>query len=190
MELAERTDEQLIAQAARESSDGLAFAELLARHEARVWRICYRLLGNEADATDAAQEVFVRLFFQRDRFAGRAQFTTWLHGIAVRTCLSMARAHGRRQRRERGIAESAARQQAGDANRKPAGPTADVAIDLETMLATLGPKDRALMVMKYAEGHTFEELAEMFEMTVSACKMRVARCKERLHERFAGEESG
>ena len=56
------TDEQLAAEAAREGSAGPAFVELLKRYQDRVWRICYRLLGNEHDAHDAAQEVFVRLF--------------------------------------------------------------------------------------------------------------------------------
>lgn len=190
MELAEQTDEQLIALAARESSDGPAFAQLVMRHEQRVWRICYRLLGDEHDAADAAQEVFVRLFFQRDRFAGRSRFTTWLHGIAVRTCLGMARAQRRRRRRESVVAECAANQQAADIRRRASGSGgADAAIDVDTILARLGPRDRAMMVMKYGEGHTFEELAEMFDMTASACKMRVSRAKQKLQQHFGDESS-
>jgi RNA polymerase sigma-70 factor (ECF subfamily) len=190
VELAEQTDEQLIALAARESSDGPAFAQLVMRHEQRVWRICYRLLGDEHDAADAAQEVFVRLFFQRDRFAGRSRFTTWLHGIAVRTCLGMARAQRRRRRRESVVAECAANQQAADIRRRASGSGgADAAIDVDTILARLGPRDRAMMVMKYGEGHTFEELAEMFDMTASACKMRVSRAKQKLQQHFGDESS-
>ena len=181
MELTEQTDEQLIALAARESSDGPAFAALVARHEQRVWRVCYRLLGDEHLAADAAQEVFVRLFFGRDRFAGRSRFTTWLHGIAVRTCLSISRSRTRRQRREGVVAAYKADRQY--TNEK------DASIDIETMLATLGPKDRAMMVMKYGEGHTFEELAEMFEMSKSACKMRVIRAKRKLEKQFGDDES-
>jgi RNA polymerase sigma-70 factor (ECF subfamily) len=190
VELAEQTDEQLIALAARESSDGPAFAQLVMRHEQRVWRICYRLLGDEHDAADAAQEVFVRLFFQRDRFAGRSRFTTWLHGIAVRTCLGMARAQRRRRRRESVVAECAANQQAADIRRRASGSGgADAAIDVDTILARLGPRDRAMMVMKYGVGHTFEELAEMFDMTASACKMRVSRAKQKLQQHFGDESS-
>ena len=86
------TDEQLAAEAARESSDGPAFVALVDRFRQRVWRICYRLLGNEQDSSDAAQEVFVRLFFEREKFEGRSKYSTWVHAIAVRTCLSLAAA--------------------------------------------------------------------------------------------------
>ena len=76
MEIAERSDEQLAAEAAREGSDGPAFVALVDRFRQRVWRICYRLLGNEQDANDAAQEVFVRLFTNRAKFAGRSKYGT------------------------------------------------------------------------------------------------------------------
>ena len=100
LEVTEQTDEQLAAEAAREGSDGPAFVALVERFRQRVWRICYRLLGNEQDANDAAQEVFVRLFLNRTKFAGRSKYATWVHAIAVRTCLTIRRGRGRRQRHE------------------------------------------------------------------------------------------
>jgi RNA polymerase sigma-70 factor (ECF subfamily) len=172
-----RSDEELAAEAAREGSDGPAFAELVRRHRDRVWRICYRLLGNEHDASDAAQEVFVRLFFRRGDFAGRSKYTTWLHGVAVRTCLAARRARSRRERRV-GLADVAS--VAGGAAENPEG----IALDLDTMLDTLDDEDRAILILKYSEGYEYEELAEMFDLTPSACKMRVSRAREKLKERF------
>ena len=84
LDVLQQTDEALAAEAAREGSDGPAFVALVERFRQRVWRICYRLLGNEADAHDAAQEVFVRLFLHRTRFDGRSKYATWVHAIAVR----------------------------------------------------------------------------------------------------------
>ncbi len=55
------------------------------------------------------------------------------------------------------------------------------------MLETLPEEDRALLILKHAEGHSYEELAEVFEISVSACKMRVSRAKEKLHAKF-GEQ--
>ena len=85
----------------REGSDGPAFVALVERFRPRVWRICFRLMGNEQDANDAAQEVFVRLFLNRTKFAGHIAYATWVHAIAVRTCLALRRGRGRRLRRER-----------------------------------------------------------------------------------------
>ena len=96
----ELTDEQLAAAAAREGSDGPAFVALVERFRQRVWQICFRLLGNEHDANDAAQEVFVRLFLNRTKFEGRSKYSTWVHGVAVRTCLTIRRGRGRRQKHE------------------------------------------------------------------------------------------
>lgn len=180
LELSERTDEQLAAEAAREGSDGPAFGELLHRQREPVWRICYRLMGNEHDAADAAQEVFVRLFFHREKFAGRSKYATWAHSVAVRTCLALRRSRGRRQRR---VGEASDEM----IEREPAHESASAAadqLDLAQMLDTLDEDDRALLVLKYAENYSHEELAEMFEISVSACKMRISRARERLKERF------
>src|SRR6187549_196665 len=78
LSLDEATDEQLAALAAREGSDGPAFAAIVARYDRRVWSICFRLLGNESDAHDAAQEVFVKLFLQREKFRGESKYSTWV----------------------------------------------------------------------------------------------------------------
>jgi RNA polymerase sigma-70 factor (ECF subfamily) len=175
------SDEQLAADAAREGSDGPAFKALVERHRERVWRICFRLLGNEHDAHDAAQEVFVRLFLQRARFSGKSKYTTWVHAIAVRTCLTIRRARGRRHRHEAAAGVAQSEHVRGEAD-------ASVGLDLARMLETLDEEDRALMILKYAEDYSYEELAEIFELSASACKMRVSRAKERLQKQF-GEQA-
>jgi RNA polymerase sigma-70 factor (ECF subfamily) len=181
--ITERSDEQLAAEAAREGSDGLAFSALVERFQDRVWRVCYRLMGNAEDAHDAAQEVFVRLFLQRAKFEGRSKYSTWVHGIALRTCLMLRRSRGRRRRYET---------QAVDESRRLRSPQsqAEATLDVNQMLEVLDDEDRALLILKYAEGHSHDELAEMFELSVSACKMRIARARERLQQRFPDHSFG
>lgn len=183
-DVAAASDEELAALAAREGSDGVAFTALVERFRERVWRVCWRLMGNEHDAQDAAQEVFVRLFFDRGKFAGRSRYSTWLHGVALRTCLTLRRSRSRRRRRE--TPESAA----GDADSRPvqahadsratAAQTVDAAHDVARLLDGLDEEDRALVLMKFAEGHEYDELAEMFGTSAGALRMRVARIRERL----------
>ncbi len=177
------TDEELAAEAAREGSNGPAFMELLDRHRQRVWRICFRLMGNDHDAGDAAQEVFVTLFLKRAQFAGRSKYTTWMHGIAVRTCLTMRRGRGRRQKRETTTTDSPIHEQA----TSDATTSVSQSLDLMRMLEILDEEDRAMVILKHAEGYSFEELGNIFERSTSACKMRVSRALEKLRDRFPEE---
>jgi RNA polymerase sigma-70 factor (ECF subfamily) len=185
LEVTERTDEQLAAEAAREGSDGPAFVALVERFRQRVWRICYRLLGNEQDANDAAQEVFVRLFLNRTRFAGRSKYGTWVHAIAVRTCLTIRRGRGRRQRHE----DTASDEQWERQQPTRHEPASGLTLDLMKMLEILDEEDRAMLILKYAEGHDYEELAAIFELSISACKMRLSRAREKLQQRFPDQTS-
>ena len=178
MDTSNYTDEQLAAEAAREGSDGPAFRCLMERFRQPVWRICYRLMGNEADAADAAQEVFVRLFLSRKKFEARSKYSTWLHGIAIRTCLTLRRSRGRRQKHEIVDQEILSqRDHAKDADEA-------LPMDLLTMLDILSDKDRAMLILKYAESYNYEELAELFNLSVSGCKMRVSRARQQIQKAF------
>jgi RNA polymerase sigma-70 factor (ECF subfamily) len=178
------TDEQLAAAAAREDSDGPAFVALLDRFQQPVWRTCFRLMSDEHEAEDAAQEVFVRLFMQRKSFRGDSKYATWVYAIAVRTCLAMRRQRGRRQRREAARGGEEARRRDEATGTSPA----DASLDLDRMLETLDEDGRALLIMKYAEERSYDELAEVFGLSVSACKMRISRARDKLKQQFPEHE--
>ena len=171
-------DEQLAAQAARDGSDGAAFTALMDRYREKVWRVCWRLMGGQHDAEDAAQEVFVRLFFERGKFAGRSTYSTWLHGVAIRTCLMLRRSRSRRQRRE---GPGGDEQIATHADTQASGSNAvDASHDIHKLLEGLDEEDRALVLMRFGESHDYEQLAEMFGTTAGACRMRISRIREKL----------
>lgn len=171
----ETSDAELLAALRREQSGGPAFEQLVQRYQPLVWRVCYRLLGSEHDASDAAQEVFVTLFLKRQEAARTAPLPAWLRGVALRTCLAQRRGFARRRRRETVVARPEYAAQAA---------TTEQSLELEQMLATLDEEDRALVILKYAEQYTHAELAEMFGLSESACKMRISRALEKLRGRF------
>ncbi len=181
------SDEELAAQAVREGSDGTAFTSLVERFRTKVWRVCWRLMGNEHDAQDAAQEVFVRLFFERGKFQGRSSYSTWLHAVAIRTCLTLRRTRTRRRRREDSAEEDQIENVSDGASEKNARSTG--VIDTEKLLDDLDEEDRALVLMRFAENHDYEVLAEMFDMTAGACRMRISRLRERLAAKAAKQFS-
>jgi DNA-directed RNA polymerase specialized sigma24 family protein len=57
------------------------------------------------------------------------------------------------------------------------------------MLEVLSEEDRAMLIMKHAEAHSYDDLAEMFDMSVSACKMRISRARARLRELYPDQVS-
>ena len=63
-------------------------------------------------------------------------------------------------------------------------PTEGLSLDLMQMMEILDEEDRGFVIMKYAENYSHEELAEMFGLSVSACKMRLSRAKEKIQARF------
>ena len=71
------------------------FDALYHKYERRVYRQCYRMLGNPDDAEDMTQEVFLQLFRKAHTFRGEANFSTWLHRLTVNTVLMQLRRHRR-----------------------------------------------------------------------------------------------
>src|SRR3954453_4334429 len=71
--------------------DSNAFRVLVERHSRSVFRLAFRMTGNEQDAEDAVQETFLRAYKQLHRFDGRAAFGTWLYRIAANCSLDLIR---------------------------------------------------------------------------------------------------
>ena len=94
------------------------------------------------------------------------------------------RSRGRRLRRE-GTPTGADLDQQPTLRQAPAPGTK---LDLVQMLDVLDEEDRAMVLLKYAEGYEYDELAAIFELSVSACKMRVSRAREKIQERYGGGE--
>jgi RNA polymerase sigma-70 factor (ECF subfamily) len=91
---AETSDEALAARAA--AGDEPAFEALVARYQARVYRLACRLTGNDGDAPDALQETFLQVYRNLASFRGDSRFSTWLYRIATNAALMQRRARTRR----------------------------------------------------------------------------------------------
>src|SRR5262245_16784575 len=92
-----RMDEAAAVARAR-AGDDEAFRHLVARHSAALFRLAYRMTGNEHDAEDVVQDALLKAYRSLDRFEDRAQVGSWLYRIATNCALDLLRA---RQRRER-----------------------------------------------------------------------------------------
>ena len=163
-----------------------AFAILLGRHRDSYTRFALRMLGNREDADDALQSAFVRAYRNLAKCQDPARFGAWLYQIAVNECRTFATRHARRELRlvrDDGVMERAL---AGGLDEPTGLDAAGTREEIDRALARLDPAQREAFVLKYVEELSYEEMAELTGVGVSALKMRAKRGCERLRELLEG----
>jgi RNA polymerase sigma factor (sigma-70 family) len=173
------TDRQLLDRFVAHGDQG-AFADLVARHGACVWAVCRRVLGQEQDAEDAFQAVFLILGRRARAIRKRESVGSWLHGVALRTALKVRRATARRQARERHAAGAAP---------EPPPPDQAAARELQRLLdeevARLAEKYRTPFVLCCLEGRTRVEAARELGWSEGTVSSRLAQARALLQRRLA-----
>jgi RNA polymerase sigma-70 factor (ECF subfamily) len=156
------------------AGDGGAFATLVERHQARVFNVCLRVLGNVEDAADATQDAFLTTYRKLDQFRGEAAFTTWLHRVAVNACYDILRKK-RRQPLLRSVpVEDGPEPELGP----PAADHADeVAGTTDAAAAlTLVPEEfRVALVLADIQDLAYDQIARILDIPVGTVKSRVHR---------------
>jgi RNA polymerase sigma-70 factor (ECF subfamily) len=168
------TDAELVVRT--RAGDPDAFGTLVSRYYDACWRFAYHMLGERADAEDVVQEAFLRAYLAIGRYDERDQFRGWLFRILTNQCRNALTSRGRRTRRF--VQDDLAIQLAPAPLGALAAGVEDAA--LLRALAQLDPLQREAVLLKYAEGLEYGEMAAMTGAGESALKMRVKRGSERL----------
>jgi RNA polymerase sigma-70 factor, ECF subfamily len=161
-------DPVLIAKA--QSGDRVALDRLLRDHYDRLFAVCRRMAGNDADAADATQEALLAIVRGLPRFDGRSSFRTWSYRVAVNACLDELR---RRKRRPTVGLPDLERLDHPD---RGAGPD-DVAdrLVLDAALASLPDDFRAAVVLRDVADLDYAEIAEVLQIPAGTVRSRIAR---------------
>jgi len=182
----DRTDPELIERYL--AGDAAAFSTLVRRHEKRVYNLCYRMLGREEDARDAAQDAFITALRKLSSFRGEAQFTTWLHRVTVNACYDVLR----RKRREPMLEPS--REEDAPEPPGPASPdhadSAVAAVDVQRALMRVPQEFRAVLVMHDVHDLAYEDIAESLGIPVGTVKSRLHRGRVALAGELGESERG
>jgi RNA polymerase sigma-70 factor (ECF subfamily) len=159
------------------------FAAIVDAYQTPVFNLAYRMTGSYGDAEDLAQETFVRAFEQLARYDPGRKFFTWLYTIA----LNLIRSHLRRRSRAAAGVERAPTQGADRRSDPEALLMEEEALrDLTRALLRLPRRHMELIVLRFYQGLSFDDIAEIEGMSVSAAKMRVYRGLERLRGLMGG----
>lgn len=155
------------------------FRVLAERHHKAVFRLAYRMTGNQHDAEDVVQECFLRAFKQLSKFDGRSAFGTWLHRIAANCAIDLIRA-----RKKRDIQQGTEWNPEITASNDPSPERLTGSVEIRRMLAPalaqLTDMERAAFVMRHYEGLGIEDIGTTLGVQPNAAKHTVFRAVQKL----------
>ncbi len=160
-----------------------AFEALYTRYKDRVFNVAYRITGNVADAMDVAQEAFGLVFRKISGFRFESKFSSWLYRLVVNISIDQKRRNGQTVARSR-LARNGHDLGGADAEdiedcRVPPPEeglsTVELGVAVQTAIQCLSPKLRAIVVLRYLQDLSYEELAETLEISMGTVKSRLAR---------------
>lgn len=166
-----------------QDGDAQAFSQLVEVYQAPVYNLCARMLGDPVEAEDAAQETFLKAFRGLRRYDPARPFATWLLSIASHHCID-------RIRRRRIVPLSIETLLPSQEHPDPTpGPEEMVALmeqrqRITEVSGSLGPQDRAAIVLHYWYDLSYEEIADTLDLTVSAVKSRMLRARRELARKW------
>jgi RNA polymerase sigma-70 factor (ECF subfamily) len=168
------------------AGDEDAFRALVERHSRGVFRLAFRMTGNEHDAEDVVQEAFLKAYRRLDQFESRAQFGSWLYRIAANCALDLLRVRARREEAPLDAPDpqtAPAWEPAGDAP----GPErlvfgAEVRHRVARTMSRLTPLERSAFVLRHHEGMSIAEIGGALGLDNNATKHSIFRAVRKMRE--------
>ncbi len=156
-----------------------AFERLYEMHGARMKSVAANLLGSLADAEDAVQDCFLKVYRGAGSFRGASRLSTWIYRVLVNTCYDMLRKRGRRPLEARTEAAT-------DSGREPVTPASDhpLRLSLEACVKDLDPRRRAAFLLFEVEGFTHREVGDILGVPEGTSKTLLFEARRDLQRRL------
>jgi RNA polymerase sigma-70 factor (ECF subfamily) len=177
------TDADAVAQVRAGNPD--AFRVLVERHSRSIFRLAFRMTGNEQDAEDAVQETFLRAFKQLKNFDGRSSFSTWIYRVCANCTIDSMRVRKKHeQKRVRELEDSETDLLSQQPSKAPSTEQLTYSREITSMLGPaleeLSVMERTAFVMRHYEGLGIEEIGQILEVQPNAAKHSVFRAVQKL----------
>ena len=157
-----------------------AFEELYRRHIDKVYGLCVRMTGNQAEAEDCAQEAFIQAWSKLDKFRGDSAFGTWMHRVAVNSVLGRIRKSKREHDRIQAVSDVAPPPES-------IGDTSGLR-DLEEAVNKLPSGARHVFVLHAVYGYSHQEAGNMLGIATGTSKAQLHRAKRLLQQQLNTEQ--
>jgi RNA polymerase sigma-70 factor (ECF subfamily) len=168
------------------AGDREAFRVLVEKHSRNVFQLAFRMTRSEEDAEDVVQETFLKAYRNLHRFAGRSEFSTWVHSIAAHCALDLLRRRAPRHERTRPLeAEAMDAAVSNDATPERAAFGSEVGREVARSLERLSVMERTAFVLRHFEGRTIAEIGRTLGVGSGAAKNCVFRAVTKLRQDLA-----
>jgi RNA polymerase sigma-70 factor, ECF subfamily len=187
----EITDAAVVAQVLAGDRD--AFRVLVERHSRSIYRVVYRMTGNQQDAEELVQEVLLRAYKSLGRFEMRSNFGTWLYRIAINRTLDFLSARKSQMQSQDGyqIADDPDPEDSRQVQVPSASPgpervvlSGEVKSRVAQAMTLLTPVERVAFTMRHMEGRSIEEIGQALNLKASAAKNSVFRAVQKLRQQL------
>jgi len=167
-----------------QEGDREAFRVLVDRYSHEMFRLAYRMTGNEQDAEDVVQETFLRAYRRIDRYDGRARISSWLYAIASNYAVDLLR----RRRRWRTTEVEPTEQRAPLVSAAPGPEQAahggEIGEKVAAAMSDLSARERIAFTLRHYEGLSIEEIGRVMGLRTSATKNHIFRAVRKLRARL------
>jgi RNA polymerase sigma-70 factor (ECF subfamily) len=179
-------DLDIVRLARRRSTRNVAMGVLYERFSERVYNVALRIVHRPEDASDVLQDVFVLLFRKIHRFRAKAVFASWVYRITVNVSLDLLRRRRRAPRPTVSRAVLDGPQETSDLTQPERRATLhDLEDHVQLALGELSDRLRIVVVLRYLEGLSYADIAEILDCSIGTVKSRLNRAHTALREQLA-----
>lgn len=168
------------------NGDIFAFEEIVSSNNKRIYNLCFRMMRNDQDAQDMAQEALIKAWRYLSKFNQKSSFSTWLHRIAVNTCLDEIRKHKNNTDsistlQEKGI-------EIKDKSNDNIAEKFAIKQDIMSAMDKMDDKGKLIIVLKDVQGYSYEEIATIIKCPIGTVRSRLSRARKKLGEIYKSME--
>lgn len=150
------------------------FEEIYDRYADKIYRKCYSFVKDSARAEDFTHDIFIKLAVKIGTFKETARFSTWVYSITYNYCMDQLRLN--KKRSEYALSDNFDMEEEGDDSELLSMQTEG----LRKTLELVSPEEKAILLMKYQDDFSIKEIADTFDLSESAVKMRLMRTREKV----------
>jgi RNA polymerase sigma-70 factor, ECF subfamily len=180
---AEQDDAELVA--ASKAGDQDAFAQLVQRHQRRVFNLVFRILQHYEEANEVTQETFFAAWQGLPAFRGDARFSTWLYRIAYNCCVKQLEQRKRDDALQTAVqGQQVLQEESCDERAAEKLEMRERQILVRKHLSLLPAKYRIVLILRHFQEMTYEEMAEILTIPIGTIKTHLFRARNLLKERL------